>query len=279
MADQLKKCSRCNRITEPNRILCARCKEMGYIRSTRAREKRMVAGLCARNGCGRPPEINRTYCSACLEDMSRRGIARTKERKQRGLCRRCGRPAESGKVHCAVCLEKDGIRKAKVRERRKSAQLCVRCGGSLQGLDRVYCTACLEAGRNHYQLNKEARLIQIKQYRHKRKKKHPELVKMENRIKRSRYRSLVANAPVNDLTKVQVDILFATQEGCFYCGRDDEPLTIEHLVPLSRGGDHSISNIVLACMDCNRSKGAKTVDEFITYQDVTECVQGLTCSS
>jgi 5-methylcytosine-specific restriction endonuclease McrA len=58
------------------------------------------------------------------------------------------------------------------------------------------------------------------------------------------------------------------QDGrCFYCsvpvrGRHE----IEHLVPLSRGGRHSIGNIVASCRFCNRSKGAKTVMEFRLYR-------------
>ncbi len=50
---------------------------------------------------------------------------------------------------------------------------------------------------------------------------------------------------------------------CMYCG---EPLNgeydIEHIIPLSRGGTNSPENIGVACRHCNRSKGAKTVEEW-----------------
>lgn len=49
---------------------------------------------------------------------------------------------------------------------------------------------------------------------------------------------------------------------CFYCF-DIEKLTIEHVVPLSRGGAHDKSNIVGACMDCNRRKNARTPEEWM----------------
>jgi hypothetical protein len=49
---------------------------------------------------------------------------------------------------------------------------------------------------------------------------------------------------------------------CFYCGCEDGPFELDHVVPWSRGGDHSFNNLVVACRACNRSKGAKTLDEW-----------------
>ncbi len=48
-----------------------------------------------------------------------------------------------------------------------------------------------------------------------------------------------------------------TQKGvCFYCqrqvGRDN--LTMDHIVPLSRGGQSKRGNIVAACKECNNKK-------------------------
>lgn len=41
--------------------------------------------------------------------------------------------------------------------------------------------------------------------------------------------------------------------------------TIDHDVPLSRGGKHTINNISVMCLGCNSSKQARTLDEFSTY--------------
>lgn len=43
--------------------------------------------------------------------------------------------------------------------------------------------------------------------------------------------------------------------GCAFCGGPYED--IEHLVPLSKGGEHSIANLVPSCRDCNRGVGGK----------------------
>lgn len=49
---------------------------------------------------------------------------------------------------------------------------------------------------------------------------------------------------------------------CAYCGAENVPLEIEHIVPKSRGGTNRISNLTLACHDCNQKKGNRTAEEF-----------------
>ena len=43
---------------------------------------------------------------------------------------------------------------------------------------------------------------------------------------------------------------------CYYCGRSFEPkeLTMDHVVPLIRGGKSTKGNLVPACKDCNNKK-------------------------
>ena len=45
---------------------------------------------------------------------------------------------------------------------------------------------------------------------------------------------------------------------CQYCGRRDVELTIDHVVPRSRGGGHSWDNLVSACKVCNHRKGGRS---------------------
>lgn len=49
---------------------------------------------------------------------------------------------------------------------------------------------------------------------------------------------------------------------CVYCGEGGKRLECDHVVPLSRGGPTTLANLVTACRDCNRSKGAKTPAEW-----------------
>ena len=52
------------------------------------------------------------------------------------------------------------------------------------------------------------------------------------------------------------------QRKCAYCGKPGLPMQIEHIVPKSRGGSNSITNLTLACQKCNLKKGNKTASEF-----------------
>lgn len=49
---------------------------------------------------------------------------------------------------------------------------------------------------------------------------------------------------------------------CAYCGAKPDVICMDHVVPLSRGGRHSPSNILPACSSCNSSKGALFVAEW-----------------
>jgi hypothetical protein len=49
---------------------------------------------------------------------------------------------------------------------------------------------------------------------------------------------------------------------CYYCGKAGGNLQREHRIPLARGGDNHISNIVPACGPCNRAKSTLTDDEY-----------------
>ena len=49
---------------------------------------------------------------------------------------------------------------------------------------------------------------------------------------------------------------------CVYCGITDTPLEIEHIIPKCRGGSSRVSNLTIACHNCNQKKGSKTAAEF-----------------
>ncbi len=53
------------------------------------------------------------------------------------------------------------------------------------------------------------------------------------------------------------------QGQCYYCGKDFDPafLTMDHLVPVVRGGQSIKNNLVVACRKCNSKKKHKTLVE------------------
>jgi 5-methylcytosine-specific restriction endonuclease McrA len=48
---------------------------------------------------------------------------------------------------------------------------------------------------------------------------------------------------------------------CVYCGTAAGRLTLDHVVPRSRGGDSVWENVVTSCAPCNHRKGNRTVEE------------------
>ena len=52
---------------------------------------------------------------------------------------------------------------------------------------------------------------------------------------------------------------------CAYCRTEDRRLTIDHLIPRSRGGKTDFDNCVAACKECNNKKGNQTPSESGMY--------------
>lgn len=64
-------------------------------------------------------------------------------------------------------------------------------------------------------------------------------------------------APRNNLTRAQWQAIKEHYgHRCVYCGKKSQRLTMDHITPLSRGGSHTVSNIVPACQSCNSKKHA-----------------------
>lgn len=124
-------------------------------------------------------------------------------------------------------------------------QKCKWCGRIFSTTDsrRIYCSAfCSKKYENH-----------IKQ------------VKKDNRLKLAK-----RNGKYEDIT---LAILYKRDHGkCYICGkhlilndkynRPDAP-TIEHVVPICKGGTHTWDNVRLACRACNNAKGTKLLKEYI----------------
>ena len=80
------------------------------------------------------------------------------------------------------------------------------------------------------------------------------------------------------ISKLALKKKFGTK--CYYCEKDmdfsvgagrkfnRDMATIEHLIPLARGGEHTFENTVLACRHCNISKNAKSEEEFEIYKNI-----------
>lgn len=59
------------------------------------------------------------------------------------------------------------------------------------------------------------------------------------------------------------DVVARDGDACYLCGRetDRDDRTLDHVVPLTRGGGHTLSNVRVAHRRCNSKKGARLLGE------------------
>lgn len=133
----------------------------------------------------------------------------------------------------------------------------------------------LEYLRNYYYDNRDLILVKKREYRARNlhsirekdrlwAKANPEMVRARNHRRRARVRGAF-------LEDVRLPVLRERDgDNCCICdtpidftlkGRHPMMASLEHLVPLSRGGKHSYANTALSHLSCNLSKNAKTLEE------------------
>ena len=56
--------------------------------------------------------------------------------------------------------------------------------------------------------------------------------------------------------KVRFEVFKRDKFTCQYCGKSapDVVLEVDHIKPVSKGGNNSMLNLVTACFECNRGK-------------------------
>ena len=79
----------------------------------------------------------------------------------------------------------------------------------------------------------------------------PSVIRLGHQVKRPR--------PQHKLTRLQV--FLRDKFVCQYCGKESHSLTLDHVIPRSRGGEHTWQNIVSACIPCNHRKAGRTPSE------------------
>jgi 5-methylcytosine-specific restriction endonuclease McrA len=96
--------------------------------------------------------------------------------------------------------------------------------------------------------------------RQRQRAKDPIAYRAQVQASTNRRRAKKRNNGPHDFTRHEWEaIKVAYEHRCAYCGIAPEQLSIDHALPLARGGVHSAWNIVPACLQCNIRKGARLV--------------------
>ena len=75
-------------------------------------------------------------------------------------------------------------------------------------------------------------------------------------------------------SEIKITTDMAMPETCIYCNEEITPknASLDHNIPLQRGGEDNFDNYDFICFPCNRSKGTLTGQE---YRDLVDVLQVL----
>lgn len=107
-----------------------------------------------------------------------------------------------------------------------------------------------ENWKSYYEKNKERIQEYQKYYLKNNLQKH--------RDKQHKRRSLLNNNKSFYIS--EKDMKRLSSSPCMFCFSYQE-VTLDHIIPLSRGGNHSVGNIISLCKSCNSSKGTLFISE------------------
>lgn len=210
----------------------------------------MADATCREGGHATTDKLKRGLCGKHYRAWWRANREPLLDPHRLGSCTRgCGRPVRA-KDLCGPCLSNDWYHanadKAKATQAANRARNRVRDRARARAWRAANPDRAVENCRHWYAANRAAML----EYRRAYRKRNREAIRLLNAGRRARQR----NAPVNDLTARQWHAIKAAYgHRCAYC-RQRRNLTMDHVVPLSKGGSHTAANIVPACGPCNSSK-------------------------
>ena len=92
-------------------------------------------------------------------------------------------------------------------------------------------------------------------------KSNPDKVKIIHKRKAFRKRNAEGNFTLKEWNAKLEEYNYK----CAYCGCElsSDTITVDHRIPLSRGGTNYIGNLVPACKSCNSKKHTKTSEEYL----------------
>jgi len=75
------------------------------------------------------------------------------------------------------------------------------------------------------------------------------------------FRMAVRRSKEKEFLVIDKDKRRIMSKPCAHCG-SNQNLHLDHIIPLARGGNHSVGNLQMLCARCNHSKNAKVMTEW-----------------
>jgi len=117
----------------------------------------------------------------------------------------------------------------------------------------------LEQKKEYYQENREDQIESASEWNRNNPKKRSKIMSRQNAKRRARKKENGGDG----VTAEDWSEMLARAEGkCIYCGGSGG-LTMDHVVPISRGGKDGPCNVVPACSQCNYDKNAKKPEDWV----------------
>ena len=177
-----------------------------------------------------------SQCVACYRECQQRAKEQRTRRAsvRRWICADCGASSSTHCVRCTECSKRR--RRTAERERQRSAK-------------------ARETKREWEKENK----VRLKTTKRDWDKRNPEYRRLQRHARKARERNCVIT-----LTRKEARSILLSATHCAYCARDLASLkrTLDHVVPLARGGAHSAENLAVACFSCNSAKQDRTPEEW-----------------
>lgn len=167
--------------------------------------------------------------------------SQTKDGKHRN-CRSCKRDARLREDP-----EKVRLSRARWRERNRE---------HVNARERAYHQDNTERIRERRQKLRARNGEQIRAGEKSRRDRNPHLAWVKTYRRRARRYGI--EMVIEDFTKA--DVIDRYGDSCFYCEEGAFEET-DHVIPVRRGGPHTLDNIRPVCVSCNRAKWIRTPDE------------------